>query len=463
MKLTLTRCHKAAIVCGAFLAGLAVAPAYDWVQYYLMINGYQTFDPKNFAVEQALGVLWGTVAAPESILGKTQGILDVSKEKLNINKDEQKTMAQVLKTFGAATTMDSRGKSSVRIPENIEMQEVTEATLPAAVEMARRLRIDPNRLTILEGLRDRSMRIQAFDQATRELEQAGSGPLDINARWALNNNIEKLRSDQINHNSISNLMFKIYDTIMAQWKIEDARLGEVTLATKRILASISGGSVPRVDMDVEYYAPAIERRMEIPDLGVEDLSDYGFDVDEGFPPAPEDTQVDPGSLPPGSHAGTGDQPWMQTASKFLGTNEISGSGSNPLINQFHASTGNNWSDDVPWCSSYVNYVMEQNGISGTGSASSQSWRNWGVDAGGPVVGSIVVFSWGGGKGHVGFVQSVNADGTINVLGGNQSNTVKVSRFSTSQVVGYRLPAGYSGGGTVIGNGAGELGDFNSTR
>lgn len=148
--------------------------------------------------------------------------------------------------------------------------------------------------------------------------------------------------------------------------------------------------------------------------------------------------------------GTGPQPWMDTAASQLGVREV-GNNRGDIIDQYRRLGGGRVGSEDPWCASFVNWTLESNGIKGTNSAWSQSFRNWGTDAGGPVRGAIVVIDYGNGKGHVGFVHSVNPDGSINVLGGNQSNGVTISRFKTNNVVGYRLPPGYSGGGIIQSN------------
>jgi len=179
------------------------------------------------------------------------------------------------------------------------------------------------------------------------------------------------------------------------------------------------------------------------------------------PPKPAATPYNTNStsgLPPGA-PGDGNTPWVDSASQFIGTQEV-GTNGGAWVDSLNAASGT--TSGQPWCASFVNYTLGLNGIQGTGSASSQSFRNWGIDAGGPVTGAIVVFSNGDGTGHVGYVHSVNSNGTINVLGGNQSNGVKISTFGTSKVVGYRLPPGYSGGGVQSGNGGGGA-DTDGTR
>lgn len=88
--------------------------------------------------------------------------------------------------------------------------------------------------------------------------------------------------------------------------------------------------------------------------------------------------------------------------------------------------------------------MEESGFVGTNSASSQSWKNWGQNLWKkPAYGSIAIFSYGGGKGHVGFVAGINSNGRLIILGGNQSDQVKYSAFGTSQIVNYVYPNGYT--------------------
>lgn len=63
----------------------------------------------------------------------------------------------------------------------------------------------------------------------------------------------------------------------------------------------------------------------------------------------------------------------------------------------------------------------------------RNWQHWGVDAGGPVIGSVGVIGWRNGSGHVGVVADVKTDGNHNVthvklLGANQGNQIKYSWF-----------------------------------
>jgi uncharacterized protein (TIGR02594 family) len=146
-----------------------------------------------------------------------------------------------------------------------------------------------------------------------------------------------------------------------------------------------------------------------------------------------------------SAAGKTSTPWMDIASSQLGTKEISGNKHDPTIIKFHATTSGKFKDDeTPWCSSFVNWTFIQSGFVGTNSASALSWRNWGQNLGNtPAYGSVAVFNYGGGKGHVGFVAGKNISGSLILLGGNQSNQVKYSAFVKNTTTKFVYPAGYT--------------------
>jgi surface antigen len=70
-------------------------------------------------------------------------------------------------------------------------------------------------------------------------------------------------------------------------------------------------------------------------------------------------------------------------------------------------------------------------------------KNWGKSTGGePVFGSIAVIDYGNGKGHVGFVVGIEGDNVIILLGGNQGDQVKESKFKKSSIIDYRVPLNY---------------------
>lgn len=151
--------------------------------------------------------------------------------------------------------------------------------------------------------------------------------------------------------------------------------------------------------------------------------------------------------------------WITIAEAEIGVKEKKGSQHHPRIIEYHATTGNASNDETPWCSSFVNWVMRNAGESGTNSALATSWAKWGKKLAKPAFGCIAVIDWDGAgpgwKGHVGFV--VGKSGSqIQLLGGNQSDQVKVSAFGTGKIIAYVVPKSYS-----VPESAYELKDYGS--
>lgn len=76
----------------------------------------------------------------------------------------------------------------------------------------------------------------------------------------------------------------------------------------------------------------------------------------------------------------------------------------------------------------------------------RSFLNFGTAVDKPTKGDIVVFergAKGSGLGHVGFVVGINENGTLQVLGGNQSGKTSIETFKTGKVLGYRRINGIS--------------------
>lgn len=90
-----------------------------------------------------------------------------------------------------------------------------------------------------------------------------------------------------------------------------------------------------------------------------------------------------------------------------------------------------------WCSCFVNKKIQDAGGRGTRSAAARSWLRWGAPCL-PVEGCIVVFKRGKStwQGHVAFVQKIDED-YVWCLGGNQADTVKVSRYNRADVLDFR--------------------------
>jgi uncharacterized protein (TIGR02594 family) len=138
-------------------------------------------------------------------------------------------------------------------------------------------------------------------------------------------------------------------------------------------------------------------------------------------------------------------PWMAVAQQEIGQSEIAGSQHNPRIIEYHSTTTlHASSDETAWCSSFVNWCLKQVSITGTNSAAAASWLNWGQSCAAKTGAITVAYDpqhppTTSGN-HVAFlVQETGAHYVL--LGGNQSNQVRVSNYSKSrwQLKGYRWP------------------------
>lgn len=139
-------------------------------------------------------------------------------------------------------------------------------------------------------------------------------------------------------------------------------------------------------------------------------------------------------------------PWIVTAESLMFTNETPGSASNPRIMRWAKGLGswvrNVYTDDsVPWCGLFVAHCMNINGIKPEidNPLSALAWNEFGVKTE-PCYGAVIVFKRTGG-GHVGFVVS-HDDDSYHVLGGNQSDSVNITRVDKSRFVGCRWPRDY---------------------
>jgi uncharacterized protein (TIGR02594 family) len=142
--------------------------------------------------------------------------------------------------------------------------------------------------------------------------------------------------------------------------------------------------------------------------------------------------------------------WVDVALHELksGVEEIPGPSHEARIIQYHRATTLKASEDeVPWCSSFVNWCVERAGYTTTKSARARSWLAWGTDIDPPAYGCVVIIKRGGGsqpgpevldaKGHVGFFMGFADPRHIQILGGNQGNRVSIRPYPAARVLGYR--------------------------
>jgi uncharacterized protein (TIGR02594 family) len=150
----------------------------------------------------------------------------------------------------------------------------------------------------------------------------------------------------------------------------------------------------------------------------------------------------------------GGPPWMAVAEAELGVHENASPGEhNQRIIEYHDTTTlKAREDEVPWCSSFVNWALQKAGYAGTRSAAAASWLKWGHDLGAePRPGAVTVIckksagadaATGSFSGyHVAFYVS-STPTHVRLLGGNQSDSVKYSNFALAayEVKAYRWPS-----------------------
>lgn len=161
--------------------------------------------------------------------------------------------------------------------------------------------------------------------------------------------------------------------------------------------------------------------------------------------------------------------WYRAACNDMGKHET-GNNAGPYIEQIIAQGKCGHIHD-PWCAIAINAWCERNGIPGSRSPSSQSFRS---DKNfrqltGPALGAVVVFwriSKNSGLGHVGLYDGENAN-QVSCVSGNAGDKVARKTFAKSSktfgLVGYYWPIGQplpkvgalpipktaSGGGKVV--------------
>lgn len=125
-------------------------------------------------------------------------------------------------------------------------------------------------------------------------------------------------------------------------------------------------------------------------------------------------------------------PWLRIAYKELGVKEIPGNKHNPRILEYFQGIGTYWfkTDETPWCAAFVGWCLEQCDVQSSRKATAASYDHFGTSVSGePQPGDICVFNRSGGTGHVGFFVRRDDAGRYCILGGNQSDQVKLSWFA----------------------------------
>jgi len=111
-------------------------------------------------------------------------------------------------------------------------------------------------------------------------------------------------------------------------------------------------------------------------------------------------------------------PWLTIAKKERGVKEVVGMNDNPRIIEYHSvTTLRGTEDEIPWCSSFVCWCLQQAGYKHTKSAAAKSYLDYGLPCD-MAIGSIAV---------------------LTRKGGNQSDQVKTQQYPLSRVQATRWP------------------------
>ena len=133
---------------------------------------------------------------------------------------------------------------------------------------------------------------------------------------------------------------------------------------------------------------------------------------------------------------------IKEALNLYGTTEVPGNNSNPTILAWSQETGlqGQYPDDsVAWCGLFMSVVAKRAGKQFPANPLwARNWKNFGTPTPVAMLGDVLVFSRQGGGGHVALY--VGDDAThYHILGGNQGDTVNITRRAKSTLLNIRRP------------------------
>lgn len=125
--------------------------------------------------------------------------------------------------------------------------------------------------------------------------------------------------------------------------------------------------------------------------------------------------------------------------RYLGINEIKGKAHNATIMSWAKDLGLQkvyTSDEIAWCGLYVAKVIQKAGFEPVKDPLwALNWNKFGTAQNTAMLGDVLVFKRDGG-GHVGFYVAEDKS-YYHVLGGNQSDSVSITRIAKNRCVGIR--------------------------
>ena len=136
-------------------------------------------------------------------------------------------------------------------------------------------------------------------------------------------------------------------------------------------------------------------------------------------------------------------PWITIAKSLIGTREKPGASDNPDIihwaQEIGGETGKDYiHDSIPWCGLFMAITQKLANEPGIKTPLwAQAWKDYGTSLAEPAFGSIMVFVRPGG-GHVSYYVSEDSS-YYHILGGNQADSVNISRIPKSHCIACRWP------------------------
>ena len=143
---------------------------------------------------------------------------------------------------------------------------------------------------------------------------------------------------------------------------------------------------------------------------------------------------------------------FELAQRYVGIAELSAKGKDHPLVQWWLSLcgfGLESSDEIPWCSAFMNGIAWELRLPRSKSAAARSWLAVGLPI--PLIDAkagsdVVILQRGEGQqpgpeviaapGHVGLFAGLQGDHVL-VLAGNQGNAVSIAPFSVTRVLGVR--------------------------
>ena len=134
-----------------------------------------------------------------------------------------------------------------------------------------------------------------------------------------------------------------------------------------------------------------------------------------------------------------DLPWIKWLYSHLGEIEKSGDKPTPFDRRIFDHTNLKLTDEMlAGCAATACAALEESGYKSPHNPEAISFQHYGTPCE-LKPGCIVVFEWESGNHHITFCDSVVDALYVDCIGGNQSSTLKISRYFRSRIIATRWP------------------------